>query len=188
MVEDSALPEPWKRAESKSHPGKFYYFNKTTGEKSWVRPVKAASSRKRPAEQEAEGPSRKRVNPGDSAPCHALHLLVKHAGSRNPTSWRDSNITISKDEAAKILREQRKKIMADAKKAGGGAAALEAAFRDAAASRSDCSSANRGGCLGFFSFPRMQKAFSEAAFALKPKQMSDAVDSDSGLHIIYRVA
>lgn len=188
MAKDSALPAPWKRAESKSHPGKFYYFNKTTGEKSWVRPEEPASSRKRPVEPDAEGPSRKRVNADDSAPCHALHLLVKHAGSRNPTSWRDSKITISKDEAAKILREQRKKIMAAAKKTGGGASALEAAFREHATARSDCSSASRGGCLGFFSFPRMQKAFSEAAFALKPKEMSDTVDSDSGLHIIYRVA
>eukprot|EP00931_Biecheleriopsis_adriatica_P012490 TRINITY_DN113648_c0_g1_i1.p1 TRINITY_DN113648_c0_g1~~TRINITY_DN113648_c0_g1_i1.p1 ORF type:complete len:182 (+),score=45.91 TRINITY_DN113648_c0_g1_i1:65-610(+) len=179
---DPELPAPWKRAESKKSPGKFYYYNKETGEKSWQPPT-----RKRPAESAESGaPSRKRVNPGDDKPCHALHLLVKHEGSRNPTSWRDPKITITKDEARKIVKEQRNLILKAAK--GAGAAGLEAAFRERAAERSDCSSAARGGCLGFFSFPRMQKAFSEAAFALRPKEMSDVVDGDSGLHIIYRVS
>lgn len=33
-----------------------------------------------------------------------LHLLVKHAGSRRPSSWREENITRSEDEARKILQ------------------------------------------------------------------------------------
>ena len=31
------------------------------------------------------------------------HLLVKHAGSRRPSSWREETITRSKDEAIEIL-------------------------------------------------------------------------------------
>ena len=34
----------------------------------------------------------------------------------------------------------------------------------------------------------MVPAFSKAAFALKVGQMSDIVDSDSGLHLILRIA
>lgn len=34
---------------------------------------------------------------------NAAHLLVKHSGSRRPASWKESNITRSKDEAIKIL-------------------------------------------------------------------------------------
>ena len=31
------------------------------------------------------------------------HLLVKHSGSRRPTSWREENITRSKEDAIDIL-------------------------------------------------------------------------------------
>lgn len=31
------------------------------------------------------------------------HILVKHAGSRNPSSWRTDKITRTKEDARKIL-------------------------------------------------------------------------------------
>jgi NIMA-interacting peptidyl-prolyl cis-trans isomerase 1 len=61
-------------------------------------------------------------------------------------------------------------------------------FKKIAKEYSDCSSAKRGGDLGPFGRNQMQKPFEEASFALKTGQMSDIVDSDSGLHIIYRYA
>lgn len=59
---------------------------------------------------------------------------------------------------------------------------------DLAQKYSDCSSAKRGGDLGPFQRGTMQKPFEEAAFALKVGEMSQTVDTDSGVHIILRTA
>jgi peptidyl-prolyl cis-trans isomerase NIMA-interacting 1 len=41
-------------------------------------------------------------------------------------------------------------------------------------------------CTGLFGRGKMQKPFEEAAFALKVGEMSDIIDTDSGVHIILR--
>ncbi|KAK6734227.1 hypothetical protein RB195_017794 [Necator americanus] len=64
----------------------------------------------------------------------------------------------------------------------------EATFRKLAQQFSDCSSAKRGGDLGMFGRRQMQKPFEDASFALDIGEMSDIVETDSGLHIIWRLA
>lgn len=64
----------------------------------------------------------------------------------------------------------------------------EATFGELAKEFSDCSSAKRDGDLGRFKKGQMQRPFEEAAFALKIGQLSQIVDTDSGLHIILRTA
>ncbi|MCL4132506.1 UNVERIFIED_CONTAM: hypothetical protein GTU68_002952, partial [Idotea baltica] len=103
------------------------------------------------------------------------HLLVKHAGSRRPSSWREENITKSKEEALKELEGYRDEITSG-----------QASFAELASKVSDCSSAKRGGDLGLFGRGAMQKPFEEAAFALKVGGLSGIVDTDSGVHIILR--
>jgi NIMA-interacting peptidyl-prolyl cis-trans isomerase 1 len=61
-------------------------------------------------------------------------------------------------------------------------------FEKLAEEYSDCSSYRKGGDLGMFGRGKMQKAFEEAAFALKVGDISDLVVSDSGVHIIWRYA
>ena len=61
-------------------------------------------------------------------------------------------------------------------------------FDELASKYSDCSSAHKGGDLGMFGRGQMQKPFEDAAFALNVGQMSDIVDTDSGVHIILRTA
>jgi NIMA-interacting peptidyl-prolyl cis-trans isomerase 1 len=61
-------------------------------------------------------------------------------------------------------------------------------FKEIATEFSDCSSAKRGGDLGAFGHGQMQKPFEEASFKLKIDEMSDMVDTDSGVHLIYRIA
>ena len=63
-------------------------------------------------------------------------------------------------------------------------------YRDAVANVakkvSDCSSAKRGGDLGEFGPGQMQRAFEDATYALKIGEMSEAVETDSGVHVILR--
>lgn len=63
--------------------GKEYYLNQHTKESQWDRPTA-------PAEK--------------AAMVQCSHLLVKHRDSRRPSSWREENITRSKEEAIKILK------------------------------------------------------------------------------------
>ena len=113
------------------------------------------------------------------------HLLIKHAGSRRPASWRSDKITISKDEARRELMMLRTLIWEGAPE--GDNQALEALFKAEAEKRSDCNSHKKSGDLGFFGRGKMQKSFEDAAFGLKVGELSKIVDGDSGLHILLRI-
>uniref|UniRef100_A0A0C9RFT8 Peptidyl-prolyl cis-trans isomerase n=1 Tax=Wollemia nobilis TaxID=56998 RepID=A0A0C9RFT8_9CONI len=109
----------------------------------------------------------------------ASHLLIKHQGSRRPESWRDPDGTriksTTKEAAVAQLTALREEIVSG-----------RASFGDLAGQYSDCSSAKRRGDLGSFTRGKMQKPFEEATFALKVGEISDIVDTDSGVHIIQR--
>ena len=70
-------------------PGQSYFLNLYTRESQWDTPTEPA----KPAGGGGGGPDRVQCS----------HLLVKHSGSRRPSSWREENITRSKDEAIKLL-------------------------------------------------------------------------------------
>lgn len=114
---------------------------------------------------------------GGEGKIRAAHLLVKHRDSRRPSSWKEQNITRSKEDAIKILRGHEDQIKSGDKK-----------LSDLAVSESDCSSARKGGDLGFFGKGQMQKEFEDAAFALQPGEMSSVVETASGVHLIERWA
>jgi parvulin-like peptidyl-prolyl isomerase len=66
--------------------------------------------------------------------------------------------------------------------------ALEDAFAEAAARESQCESKKQGGDLGWFPRAgRITEDFTRVAFALKPYQMSDVVQTGFGLHLILAV-
>ncbi|XP_015929073.1 peptidyl-prolyl cis-trans isomerase NIMA-interacting 1 [Parasteatoda tepidariorum] len=161
-MSDEELPKGWEKRTSRST-GQAYYLNLYTKESRWEKPTK-------PAEQ---GPSSEESV--DKVQCS--HLLVKHRDSRRPSSWREENITRSKEEALKIIED-----FQDQMETG------KANFKDLASKYSDCSSAKRGGDLGPFGRGAMQKPFEDASFALKIGEMSAPVFTDSGVHLIMRTA
>jgi peptidyl-prolyl cis-trans isomerase D len=96
---------------------------------------------------------------------HAAHILVK-AEKGAPQAERDK----AKARAESLLAEVRKNPNA---------------FADIAKKNSeDPGSKDQGGDLGFFTRDAMVKPFSDAAFSLKPGEISNLVESDFGYHII----
>ncbi|KAI0066698.1 rotamase-domain-containing protein [Artomyces pyxidatus] len=150
-----------------------YFFNTDTKQSSWDAPSELSQSQidTLPGAELLKGGS------VDARPSkvRASHLLVKHSGSRRPSSWKEKNITRSKDEAVAILRQYEAQIAGSAD-----------TFADLARAHSDCSSHDHGGDLGWFTPGQMQKPFEDAAYALKVGQISDVVSTDSGVHLILR--
>lgn len=138
MVQATGLPAGWevRHSNSKNLP---YYFNPQTKESRWEPPVETDSetlkhymgqyhtANLRPdgiASQSLEGKIR------------CAHLLVKHSQSRRPASWREAQITRSKDDAMNIIRGHESRIQSGSTSLG-----------DLAVTESDCSSARKRGDL-----------------------------------------
>jgi NIMA-interacting peptidyl-prolyl cis-trans isomerase 1 len=77
--------ERWSRSKNRA-----YFLNLETKESQWERP-EGVEIKDMP---KMEGPQQIR----------ASHLLVKHSGSRRPSSWKQENITRSKEEAVETIK------------------------------------------------------------------------------------
>ncbi len=102
---------------------------------------------------------------------HARHILIRFKGS--PVPVRPGLGDLSDEEALAKTQEIEKKL-----KAGGDFAQIATAESD------DTGSGAMGGDLGAFGHGRMVPSFDEAAFKLKPGEISDPVKSQFGYHII----
>ncbi len=101
----------------------------------------------------------------------AAHILIAYKGSMRAAP----TITRSKPEAQRLANT----VLNQAK--GG------ANFGDLAVKYSDDPSAKQGkGILGKFGRNQMVKPFADAAFALKPGELSGIVETPFGFHIIKR--
>ncbi|KAF2215368.1 hypothetical protein CERZMDRAFT_65672 [Cercospora zeae-maydis SCOH1-5] len=174
----TGLPAGWevRHSNSKNLP---YYFNAATKESRWEPPAETDSETLKhymgqyhTANLRADHAQQQNLD----GKIRAAHLLVKHKDSRRPSSWRESEITRSKEEAREIIRRYESKIRNG-----------ETSLGDLAVTESDCSSARKRGDLGFFGKGDMQAEFEQASFALKPGEISQIIETQSGLHLIERL-
>jgi NIMA-interacting peptidyl-prolyl cis-trans isomerase 1 len=112
-----------------------------------------------------------------------LHILKKHRDSRRASSWRQAVCQATRDEAAQELAGLLELLQQEVS----GSPDQQATFEELARTESDCSSAKRGGDLGFFGRKKMQPAFEKAAFGLQVGEMSGLVDTNSGVHVLLRI-
>lgn len=146
-----------------------YFHNTQTQESVWDAPKDLTE------EQIKALPGAEYLRPEKAEKVRASHILVKHSGSRRPSSWKEANITRSKEEAIAVLEGYNAEIGGSAEK-----------FASLARKHSDCSSHDHDGDLGSFGPGQMQKPFEDAAFSLRVGEISGIVDSQSGVHLILR--
>jgi peptidyl-prolyl cis-trans isomerase D len=91
----------------------------------------------------------------------AKHILIG-ADPKNP---KDDGLAKAKEIKAKVTKENFSAMASKESK--------------------DTMSAKKGGDLGFFEKGKMVPAFEQAAFAMKPGEISEPIKSDFGYHIIY---
>ncbi len=99
----------------------------------------------------------------------ARHILIQYQGAARATQTR------SRDEAMALAQDL-------VKRAQGGEN-----FEELAKSNSDGPSAPQGGMLGRFPRGQMVPEFEDAAFLLKPGEVSGVVETPFGFHVIQRV-
>ncbi len=82
------------------------------------------------------------------------------------------------ENEAEEVRGRAEKVLKEAKKQGADFAALATKYSQ------DASGTSKGGDLGYFTHDKMVAPFANAAFSLKPGEISDLVRSRFGFHII----
>ena len=102
---------------------------------------------------------------------HARHILIRAQGSQVPVRSGQKELTDA--EALAKAQELRKKLV-------GGADFATIAMAES----DDTSSGAKGGDLGTFRKGQMVPTFEQAAFTLKPGELSEPVKSQFGYHLI----
>ncbi|KAI3406354.2 ESS1 [Candida oxycetoniae] len=174
MSTNTGLPPNWTIRVSKTH-SKEYYLNQATQESSWDPPFGTDKEVLTSYIQKFKNNNYKPV-PNENGKVRVSHILIKNAQSRKPKSWKSPDgISITRDEAVAIAQKHLARILSG-----------EAKFGDIATTESDCSSHSRGGDLGFFGKREMQPAFESTAYSLHVGEVSNVIETDSGIHILQR--
>eukprot|EP00040_Diaphanoeca_grandis_P007336 m.40543 g.40543 ORF g.40543 m.40543 type:complete len:115 (+) comp18527_c0_seq1:156-500(+) len=109
------------------------------------------------------------------------HILIKHCDSRRCASWRDPDghviLKRSKDDAKAMLQSLIEQIKAGTKK-----------FKELASTESDCGSHEQGGDLGEIIPGVFLPEFEVVAMGLEVEEISPIIETESGVHVLFRTA
>ena len=157
------LSPEWDARESKDHPGRVYYYNKETGESSWVSPLPFFHIR----------------HGGGGWPpiVYVSHILVKHRESDDP---RSPHKQVTRPRISAF--EKSKNILKDIAKG-------EKDFAELALSESDdYITYKNGGEIGWIRRGIFPPSFDRVAFSLGMGKISaQPVETPNGWHIIKRL-
>ena len=138
MQQATGLPAGWevRHSNSKNLP---YYFNPQTKESKWEPPADTDSETLKHYMGQYHTANLRQdaaVQQSLDGKIRCAHLLVKHRDSRRPSSWREAQITRSKEDAMSIILGHDSRIRSG-----------ETSLGDLATTESDCSSARKRGDL-----------------------------------------
>lgn len=196
--EEEPLPSGWKRKESRSQPGLFY-FQHVDGHKQFERPTSrskdplvhaAALEKRRKEKAQREGVAALPTRAVEKGEARVWHILKRHRDffGKPATSWRQKEITWSKKEAKEALIALKNKLFNVGY--GGGKEAMKLKFENYARLESDDNvSAKVGGDLG--PITKKKKLFggyelAKIAFELKVGDVGDVVETTEGCHLVAR--
>ncbi|XP_068140077.1 uncharacterized protein [Drosophila tropicalis] len=105
------------------------------------------------------------------------HILVKHVDSDVPSSWRKSEITITRKDAFRKMKRVRHLIRTG-----------ELNFFEAARCISDCCSARHNGDLNVFRLGQILPEFQLVLLSLKVNNISRIFETQAGFHMVLRTS
>ena len=156
---------------------------------------RAAKRSRSPQRSENSGPEKgAEVAAASSRPTviEVAHILLKHQGLKQPVSKAPRNkgelVTRTLADAvalAKAIRESLTQIFEERR--GTGVTMVEC-FAELAEQVSECSTAGKGGRIGEVKAGEFLPEFEEAAFGLEIGEVSSAVVTPLGVHLITRLA
>lgn len=133
---------------------------------------------------DADGRPRKRRRAADlPEEVHVIHILKKHAASKNATS-KGQPVKCTKGRATLALANMRKRLVMSP-----GDGARQRSFVELAREQSDCEeTARRGGDLGKVETGDLEASLEDMAFSLAVGEVSEPFESPEGMHMMLRVA
>jgi len=193
-----ALPKGWERRESRTKKGFFYYYNKLTQKSQVEVPLEnqvnnklqklyenqsASSGSKEPAKMEEA--SNRACREGE---VRLMVMLRKHRSfnGKPQTSWRQKEITVTKDEAKEHMKRLRIKLC-NAKE-GGGIEMCRRKWENLARLESDADCAQKGSVVGPWTKSQVKvQGMHEALKGLTVGDISPIFETKDSICMIMRI-
>jgi len=114
---------------------------------------------------------------------HILHILKKHAGSKEPTDRKGAPVKATKGRAVLALANMRKRLVMSPD-----LGSQQRSFVELAREQSDSESHRSGGDLGRVGLGTLDPAVEDVAFSLSVGEVSEPFESPDGVNMLLRIA